>query len=64
MTKTGETYEAANPKHCDGGLTFVNIIHIPFNKRKQNKRRETRIYINIYTSLVRGSGDFFSLAST
>ena len=55
MTKTGEMYEAANPKHCGRALTFVNILHIPFSKRRQNKGRETRIYIYIIGS---GSGDF------
>ena len=34
MTKTGDTYQAANPKHCGRALTFINIIHVPFNKRE------------------------------
>ena len=24
-TKTGDTYEAANPKHCDRALTFIDV---------------------------------------
>ena len=46
MTKPGDTYEAANPKHCGYALTFINIIHVPFNKRRRNKGRETTIYIH------------------
>ena len=52
ITKTGDTYEAANPKHCGYALTFINIIHVPFNKRRQNKGRETRIYIHHWYVVV------------
>ena len=58
MTKTGDTYEAADPKHCGRALTFINIIHVPFNKRRQNKNEKLE---NIY---IIGSGDFFSVPLT
>ena len=25
---------SSEPKHCSRGLTFINIIHVPFNKRE------------------------------
>ena len=36
--KDGDTYEAANPKHCGYVLTFIKIIHVPFNKREAKQR--------------------------
>ena len=32
--KDWDTYEAANPKHCGRASTFINILHVPFNKRE------------------------------
>ena len=47
IDKNGVTYEAENPKHCGYALAFVNTFHVPFNKRRQNKGRETIINIHI-----------------